>query len=523
MTNTLSVYWSPWHRLPQYLNYIARLQPAWIRHHQPQAGDLSDAQRVAPQTNIMLRSWDIDDSNGERKAELYANPIAAALRLVDRWEQKADALEAELRSRSLPSDRSRWHFGTWNEPDPAFIRQIADGNAEAMRLAMLRGMRLGVVAASVGNFAKPEESDKGWTALRGLERPINDGGHILIVHEYWQREGPAGVWVDDQGNSRHDAGNLAWRHRSIPLDVPILIGEAGANGYIFDRFSQNDDCGWRSAVLGLSAEQYAAQVREYIAGCDTRTQGVCLYMLDHHSEQWKSFDTLEAVEALLKIAGARPQFASPFVKQEKVHLPIIQNGGSVSTPEPQDPSGIVDPLVLEAIIAIESGGQNFGRGDWPIIRFEVHIFDGQLQDAASFAERFRYGSPSWTGQEMYINGAWQPIHTGNQQSEWAAYDIAAALNPEGAAQSMSMGAPQIMGFNHARIGYPSAQAMLQAFRNANVQVIGFLNFLLSDAALWAAVRVHDWREIARRYNGAGNVDVYAPLLERKYLELAGGA
>ena len=328
MTNILSVYWSPWHRGPQYLDYIARLQPAWIRHHQPQAGDLSDAQRVTPQSNIMLRSWDIDDSNGERKAELYANPKLAAAHLVDRWAQKADALEAELRSRALPYDRSRWNFGTWNEPDPVYIPQIAEGNAEAMRLAAQRGMRLGVVCASVGNFAKPEESPNGWTAFKPLEVAINEGGHILIVHEYWQKEGPAGVWVDAQGNERHDAGNLAWRHRSIPLNVPILIGEAGANGYIFNRFSNKDDCGWMRMMV---AADYAAQVREYIEGCDSRVQAACLYMHDFHDEKWESFDTVPAAEQLLAIKEARPQHLSPFTPVETpvtVHLPIIENGGA---------------------------------------------------------------------------------------------------------------------------------------------------------------------------------------------------
>lgn len=90
---------------------------------------------------------------------------------------------------------------------------------------------------------------------------------------------------------------------------------------------------------------------------------------------------------------------------------------------------------------------------------------------------------------------------------------------EAAAKSISMGAAQIIGFNHVRIGYPSAQAMLQAFRNPSVQVIAFLNFLMSDPTLWAAVQAHDWRTVARLYNGPGNVDTYAGLLERRYVRL----
>ncbi|MGV1049163.1 MAG: glycoside hydrolase family 108 protein [Solirubrobacterales bacterium] len=325
MSSILSVYASPWHRYPQYLDYVAKLQPAWIRHHQPQAGDLSDFQRVSPGSKIMLRQWDFDDSNGDRKRELYDNPKAAALKLVTHWEEKADQLEAELRQRGLPYDRSKWYFGAWNEPEPAYIPQIVEGTQELLRLAMLRNMRFGVVCSSVGNFAKPEEPAPNWNNFKPLEKPINDSGSVLIAHSYWQKEGPAGVWIDAQGNERHDAGNLAWRHHSIPLNVPILIGEAGANGFIYNRMSGEDDCGWQRM---MSADQYAGQVREYIAGCDKRVIGVCIYMNDYHDDRWASFDTLPAHEQLLAIKGTVPAVANP-MGGYTVHLPII-GGGTVS-------------------------------------------------------------------------------------------------------------------------------------------------------------------------------------------------
>lgn len=207
------------------------------------------------------------------------------------------------------------------------------------------------------------------------------------------------------------------------------------------------------------------------------------------------------------------------------HLPIVENGGDVSDPEvaPSRPAGALDPLVLEAILAVESGGRAVGKDGLPIIRFEAHIFRQQLGDDAAFAQRFRYGSPPWTGQEMLTGGVWMPIHSGEQSAEWTAHTWAAELNEEAAARSISMGAAQIMGFNHARIGYGSARAMLHAFHNANVQVIGFLNFLLSDPTLWGAVQARDWRTIARLYNGSGQVDYYAGLLEAKYNALRGRA
>ncbi len=124
-----------------------------------------------------------------------------------------------------------------------------------------------------------------------------------MVHEYWQPEGPTCVWTDEQGRTREDAGNLAWRHQHIPLDVPILVGESGANGYIFNRHSSEDNAGWQRF---MTPQQYAEQVREYIVGCDDRVQGVCLYMTDYHNDQWRTFDTTPAHDALLAIRETRP-------------------------------------------------------------------------------------------------------------------------------------------------------------------------------------------------------------------------
>ncbi len=42
---------------------------------------------------------------------------------------------------------------------------------------------------------------------------------------------------------------------------------------------------------------------------------------------------------------------------------------------------------------------------------------------------------------------------------------------------------------------------------------------ITKAQLRAAVQAHDWRTVARLYNGPGNVDTYAGLLERRYARL----
>lgn len=326
MTNVLGPYYSPWHWRGEDETYMRRLDPAWVLIHQPSARAIEQVQRVAPNAKIMLRSWDIDDHNGDRKREMYADPKRAARTHLSMWRDLRAQLVAELQRNGWPAHQDRWFIQLVNEPDPNYVNQVGSYCKNAMEMVEGDSIHLGLIVSSVGTFAKPSESDYGWTQLVPLEKPIRDGGHIVVAHEYWQPEGPS---------YGEDGGNLAWRHRSIPLDVPILIGEAGANGYIYGRYSQEDDSGWQKTVKDPNV--YAAQVREYIEGCDERVEGVLLYMLDYHSDQWWSFDTQPAMHQLLAIKDARPQIPSPFAQPAEsgptVYIPSIPGPTSVAKPE----------------------------------------------------------------------------------------------------------------------------------------------------------------------------------------------
>jgi hypothetical protein len=175
-------------------------------------------------------------------------------------------------------------------------------------------------------------------------------------------------------------------------------------------------------------------------------------------------------------------------------------------------AGIIPPAVAEAVMNVESGGRAYAADNRLIIRFEAHIFKTQLGNDGLWAQHFRHGSPSWTGQYWRASeqDAWRPIHTGNQADEWAAFECAQSLAGEAASRSISMGAFQIMGFNYARLGYASAEEMRRGLgRGLAVQLLGFVNFVLGDAELLRAMQGRDWRTIARIYNGPGNVDAAA--------------
>lgn len=191
--------------------------------------------------------------------------------------------------------------------------------------------------------------------------------------------------------------------------------------------------------------------------------------------------------------------------------------------QPPTVTGILDPTVMEAIIAIESGGQGIVDGK-PIIRFEPHIFE-QYVDADTFKRHFAYGDPNnpavkpWQNRRMNDGSGWQSLEDEGQKDQWRAYELARRLNPEGAAKSISVGVGQIMGFHHKSLGYPTVDQMLEAFKSVPMQLVGMVNFILGRPELTKAVANKDWRTIARIYNGAGNIDYYAGLLENKYNEL----
>lgn len=136
-----------------------------------------------------------------------------------------------------------------------------------------------------------------------------------------------------------------------------------------------------------------------------------------------------------------------------------------------------------AVFKVESGRAYHPETGLTIIRFEPHIF-------------------------LRKSGHQVNIRRGGQRAEWNALQNAYAINPNAALESTSYGLPQIMGFNAKRIGYDSAQALLQDFQNScEAQVKGFFKFLEANDLL-KAVRAQDWQHFTRRYNGPGNVPVY---------------
>lgn len=180
----------------------------------------------------------------------------------------------------------------------------------------------------------------------------------------------------------------------------------------------------------------------------------------------------------------------------------------------------IDPAVAVAVLMAESGGKGFGADGRMIIRFENHVFYQEWGKAhpEQFARHFQFDPQSpWVGERHFWRAVstspWRTFH-GNQHAEWEVFNFARGLDQEAALRSISMGAPQIMGFNHRLLGYGTVQEMFQAFQSSEQSQIEGLFRFIEGKNLVAPLRAGDYLTFARSYNGPRQAQQYASMIER---------
>jgi hypothetical protein len=164
---------------------------------------------------------------------------------------------------------------------------------------------------------------------------------------------------------------------------------------------------------------------------------------------------------------------------------------------------------LKAFIMVESSGTGFDKLGNLMIQFEPHVFAKWLE---IFDVEHTLTKSVRDGRTTYkiiacIKGTMEPIELTNgvevQSKELAAYDVALKIDERAAKLSTSWGLPQILGEGYDLAGYASAQAMIDDFRENEVNQVRAMCTFLDKKGIRKYLQNGDWYNVARLYNGAG--------------------
>ena len=170
-----------------------------------------------------------------------------------------------------------------------------------------------------------------------------------------------------------------------------------------------------------------------------------------------------------------------------------------------------DVAAIKAVCQVEAPRGGFNPDGSPVTLFEGHKFYGFTEG------KFAVQAPDlcfkvWT--RKFYGKTWQ--------AEQDRLQRAMKLDREAALKSASWGKFQIMGFNHAMVGFPAVQAFVNAmYESEAAQLQAFVRFVLT-AGLAPSLRRGDWKGFALGYNGPGyaenHYDTRLAAAHEKYAE-----
>jgi hypothetical protein len=145
---------------------------------------------------------------------------------------------------------------------------------------------------------------------------------------------------------------------------------------------------------------------------------------------------------------------------------------------------------IMAVAAVESQGGGFNPDGTPKTLFEGHWFS-RLTKHVYDKDYPTISYPKWT-REFY-GKSWQ--------AEQARLEQARQLNQDAAFQAASWGMFQVMGFNHAMVGFTTVTDFVAAMcTDENEQLAAFTNYVIRNG-LTDELQKKDWDGFAYRYNG----------------------
>jgi hypothetical protein len=185
----------------------------------------------------------------------------------------------------------------------------------------------------------------------------------------------------------------------------------------------------------------------------------------------------------------------------------------------------VHPSVIHAIANAESGALGgFDHGGRMIILVEPHIFSALTLHAFDRSHPW-LSYPTWTPyrpNQAPPGRFQQHPYAFDQDNRWALVAQMAELDVDAAIGSMSAGRfQQLIGSPRPDMGwkllrFASAEALFRKLAHSERDQLEVLRLFFTANGAMGALREKNWRVIARVYNGPGQVDRYAEILEREY-------
>ena len=159
----------------------------------------------------------------------------------------------------------------------------------------------------------------------------------------------------------------------------------------------------------------------------------------------------------------------------------------------------VDVAAIMAVAQIEAGGrQGFAADRRPIVRYELHIFHGRTRGS------YHRSHPHLSQPNL---AAGDPFHRGGQPNEWSLIHGAMILRDganrraSDAWQSSSWGMFQVMGFNHAAVGWSNINDFVRDMFTSEEHHLNAFTGYCTTNHLIRHIQRQDWTAFARGYNG----------------------
>ena len=182
----------------------------------------------------------------------------------------------------------------------------------------------------------------------------------------------------------------------------------------------------------------------------------------------------------------------------------------------------VEARAIRALLEVEAGGEGLTEAG-PVIRLEVHKLWLGVRLSKRFAVDARFavrGPRPWECHEWLDGGHWvplhQPIRDGGQAREHRALLCARAIDEAAAIGATSWGCGQVLGAYWRELGYPSPAAFAIGMQSEVQQILAVMRHLEVIAGAIPDLQAKRWSEVARRFNGAGQVPWYSSRLAATY-------